>query len=69
VGICSRVGTAFAIYLGLVLLLVSSTFRRRDDVRSLCSDPSEATALPAGWSMVQFARKYGEAQAAGSIFV
>ena len=55
-------------YLCLVLLLVASTFRGPSDVRALVLGLSGATAVSAAWSLVQFTRKLGEAQAAGRDF-
>src|SRR5215467_7356718 len=55
-------------YLCLVLLLVASTFRGPRDVRTLVFGLSGVTAVSAAWSLVQFARKLGEANAAGRDF-
>jgi putative inorganic carbon (HCO3(-)) transporter len=55
-------------YLCFVLLLVASTFRGRADVRALVLGLAGMTTLSAAWSLVQFARKYQEAQSAGVDF-
>ncbi|HXA50732.1 MAG TPA: hypothetical protein VNV86_10530, partial [Candidatus Acidoferrum sp.] len=55
-------------YLFLMLLIVVSTVRSRADVRRLVWGLAVGTTLSAGWSLVQFARKYQEARAAGLDF-
>ena len=55
-------------YLFLMLLLVVSTVRTAADARHLVWGLAAATTLSAAWSLVQFARKYQAARAAGDDF-
>jgi hypothetical protein len=55
-------------YLFLMLPIVVSAVRSRADVRRLVWGLAAGVTLSAGWSLVQFARKYQAAQAAGADF-
>jgi len=55
-------------YLFLMLLAVASTVRSRADARRMVWGLAATTTLSAGWSLVQFVRKYQAAKAAGLDF-
>jgi O-antigen ligase len=55
-------------YLVLVLLLVTTTFRRRDQIRAFVIALTGVTVLSSLWSFVQFSHKIDEARALGLDF-
>jgi O-antigen ligase len=55
-------------YLFLVLLLVTSTFRNRAQIRTFVLSLTGVTLLSSLWSFVQFSDKLGEARALGADF-
>ena len=55
-------------YLCLVLVLVTSTFRDRAQIRALAMALTAVTVLSSLWSFVQFSRKMSEARALGMDF-
>jgi O-antigen ligase len=55
-------------YLVLVLLLVTTTFRRRDQIRAFVISLTGVTVLSSLWSFVQFSHKIDEARELGLDF-